>query len=47
VFGWIEAQAGTAKTKLLGRSKVEAAFTVAVAADSLFRLLEPLALAPG
>jgi transposase len=38
VFGWIKAQAGLAKIKLRGCTKVEAAFTFAVAAYNLIRI---------
>jgi transposase len=38
VFGWIKAQAGLAKVKLRGCTKVEAAFTFAVAAYNLIRI---------
>jgi transposase len=38
VFGWIKASAGLAKVKLRGRRKVEAAFTLALAAYNLIRL---------
>jgi IS5 family transposase len=38
VFGWIKASAGLAKVKLRGRSRVDAAFTLALAAYNLIRL---------
>lgn len=38
VFGWIKSSAGQAKVKLRGRSKVDAAFTLALAAYNLIRL---------
>jgi transposase len=38
VFGWIKAQAGLAKVKLRGCTKVEAAFTFTVAAYNLIRI---------
>ena len=41
VFGWIESSAGLAKIKLRGRSRVDAALTMAPAATP-----DPLAQAP-
>ena len=38
VFGWIKSSAGLAKVKLRGRSRVDAAFTLALAACNLVRL---------
>lgn len=38
VFGWIKSSAGLAKVKLRGRSKVDAAFTLALTAYNLIRL---------
>lgn len=38
VFGWIKASAGLAKVKLRGRPRVDAAFTLALAAYNLIRL---------
>ena len=38
VFGWIKSSAGLAKVKLRGRSRVDAAFTMALAAYNLIRL---------
>ena len=38
VFGWIKASAGLAKVKLRGRARVNAAFTMALAAYNLIRL---------
>jgi transposase len=38
VFGWIKSSAGLAKAKLRGRVRVNAAFTIAVAAYDLIRL---------
>jgi transposase len=38
VFGWIKASAGLAKVKLRGRARVDAAFTMALAAYNLVRL---------
>ena len=38
VFGWIKSSAGLAKVKLRGRKRVDAAFTLALAAYNLIRL---------
>jgi Transposase DDE domain len=38
VFGWIKASAGLAKIKLRGRVRVDAAFTLGLAAYNLIRL---------
>lgn len=38
VFGWIKSSAGLAKVKLRGRERVDAAFTLALAAYDLIRL---------
>lgn len=38
VFGWIKASAGLAKVKLRGRARVDATFTMALAAYNLVRL---------
>jgi transposase len=38
VFGWIKGSAGLAKVKLRGRDRVDAAFTLALAAYNLIRL---------
>lgn len=38
IFGWAKVQDGQAKTKFRGRQRVEAAFTLAVAACNLMRL---------
>ncbi len=38
VFGWIKSSAGLAKVKLRGRARVDAAFTLALAAYNLVRL---------
>jgi transposase len=43
VFGWMKAAAGLAKVKLRGRRKVEAAFTLGLAAYNLVRLPKLLA----
>jgi transposase len=45
VFGWIKTQAGLAKVKLRGRTKVEASFTFTVAAYNLIRIPKLLAAA--
>ncbi len=45
VFGWIKASAGLAKVKLRGRPRVDAAFTLALAAYNLIRLPRLLATA--
>jgi hypothetical protein len=38
VFGWIKSSAGLAKVKLRGRARVDATFTLALAAYNLIRL---------
>jgi IS5 family transposase len=38
IFGWIKSSAGLAKVKLRGRERVDAAFTLALAAYNLVRL---------
>ena len=43
VFGWIKSSAGLAKVKLRGRDRVDAAFTLALAAYDLIRLPKLLA----
>ena len=43
VFGWTKSAAGLAKVKLRGRARVEAAFTLALAAYNLIRLPKLLA----
>ena len=43
VFGWTKAAAGLRKIKLRGRRKVEAAFTLGLAAYNLIRLPKLLA----
>jgi hypothetical protein len=45
VFGWIKSSAGLAKVKLRGRDRVNAAFTLALAAYNLIRLPKLLAVA--
>lgn len=44
VFGWIKSSAGLAKVKLRGRDRVDAAFTLALAAYNLVRLPKLLAV---
>ena len=46
VFGWIKSSAGLGKVKLRGRRRVDAAFTLALAAYDLIRLPKLLALPP-
>jgi transposase len=46
VFGWIKSSAGLAKVKLRGRDRVDAAFTLALAAYNLVRLPKLLAAPP-
>ena len=43
VFGWIKGSAGLAKVKLRGRARVDAVFTLALAAYNLVRLPKLLA----
>jgi len=43
VFGWIKSSAGLAKVKLRGRARVDATFTLALAAYNLIRLPKLLA----
>lgn len=38
VFGWLKSSAGLAKVKLRGRARVDAVFTLALAAYNLIRL---------
>jgi len=45
VFGWIKGSAGLAKVKLRGRAKVDAVFTLALAAYNLIRLPKLLGVA--
>jgi transposase len=45
VFGWVKGAAGLAKVKLRGRARVDAAFTLALAAYDLIRLPKLLAAA--
>jgi transposase len=45
VFGWIKSSAGLAKIKLRGRDRVDAAFTLALAAYNLIRLPRLLGIA--
>jgi transposase len=46
VFGWIKSQAGLAKVKVRGRLRVDAVFTLALAAYNLIRLPKLLAVPP-
>ena len=46
IFGWVKVQAGQDKTKFRGRRRVEASFTLALAAYNLIRLPKLLAAAP-
>jgi transposase len=46
VFGWIKSSAGLAKVKLRGQRRVDAAFTLALAAYDLIRLPKLLAVSP-
>ena len=43
VFGWVKGSAGLAKVKLRGRKRVDAVFTLALAAYNLIRLPKLLA----
>ena len=45
VFGWLKSAAGMAKTKFRGRSRVDAAFTMGLAAYNLIRLPRLLTIA--
>jgi len=46
VFGWAKTQAGQAKTRFRGRRRVEASFTLALAAYNLVRLPKLLGASP-
>ena len=46
VFGWVKTSAGLSKTKFRGRRRVDASFTLALAAYNLIRLPRLLAEAP-
>jgi transposase len=46
VFGWVKTNAGLSKTKFRGRRRVDASFTLALAACNLIRLPKLLADAP-
>lgn len=46
VFGWVKSSAGLAKVKLRGRARVDAAFTLALAAYNLIRLPKLLTVPP-
>ncbi len=45
VFGWAKSSAGLRKVKLRGRARVDAVFTMALAAYNLIRLPKPLGAA--
>ena len=46
IFGWAKTAAGQAKTKFRGRRRVEASFTLALAAYNLIRLPKLLGASP-
>lgn len=46
IFGWVKVQGGQNKTKFRGRRRVDASFTLALAAYNLVRLPKPLAEVP-
>jgi|TARA_B100001971_G_scaffold177654_1_gene172210 transposase len=46
IFGWVKVQGGQAKTKFRGRHRVDASFTLALAAYNLIRLPKLLAEIP-
>jgi transposase len=46
IFGWAKVQAGQAKTKFIGQRRVEASFTLAIAASNLTRLPKLLGASP-
>lgn len=46
VFGWVKVQAGQNKTKFRGRDRVDASYTLALAAYNLIRLPKLLAVPP-
>lgn len=46
IFGWVKTSAGLSKTKFRGRQRVDASFTLALAAYNLIRLPKLLAEAP-
>ena len=46
IFGWIKTQTGSSKTKFRGRQRVNASFTLALAAYNLIRLPKLLAEMP-
>jgi len=46
IFGWAKVQAGQAKSKFIGRRRVEASFTLAIAASNLIRLPKLLGASP-
>ena len=46
IFGWAKVQGGQAKTKFIGRRRVEASFTLAITASNLMRLPKLLGASP-
>ncbi len=46
IFGWTKVQAGQAKTKFIGQRRIEASFTLAIAASNLMRLPKLLGASP-
>jgi len=46
IFGWTKVQAGQAKTKFIGQRRIEASFTLAIAASNLMRLPRLLGASP-
>ncbi len=46
IFGWVKVQGGQGKTKFRGRERVDASFTLALAAYNLVRLPKLLAEVP-
>lgn len=46
IFGWAKVQAGQAKTKFIGQQRIEASFTLAIAASNLMRLPKLLGASP-
>lgn len=46
IFGWTKVQAGQAKTKFIGKRRIEASFTLAITASNLMRLPRLLGASP-
>ncbi len=46
IFGWAKVQGGQAKTKFIGRRRVESSFTLSIAASNLMRLPKLLGASP-